>query len=89
MNQRGCPVCEFWARCGPDGTFDAPHHATCPVPAAAVELLAALKGLLAVIHDSDQREHPSSMRLLSVVSGKAEFAAIDEARAAIAKAGGR
>lgn len=49
-------------------------------------LLAALKELVAVIHDSDQRKHSSSMRLLSIVSGKPEYAALDAARAAIVKA---
>jgi hypothetical protein len=57
--------------------------------ASAPDLLAACKRLLAAIHDSDQRERPSSMRLLSVVSGKPEFAAIEAARAAIARAEGR
>lgn len=56
--------------------------------AAAPDLLAALAGLLAVIHDSDRRRHPVAMRLLSIVSGRPEFEAIDAARAAIAKATG-
>jgi len=57
-------------------------------PSAVPDLLAALRGLLAVINDSDQREPKQSMRLLSIVSGKPEFAAVDAARSAIRKATG-
>ena len=56
--------------------------------AAAPDLLAALEGLLAVIHDSDRRPVPSSMRMLSIVSGQPEFAAIDNARTALKNAKG-
>ena len=56
--------------------------------AAVPALLAACEALLTVIHDSDQRQNPSAMRMLSIVSGEPEFAAVDAARAAIAKAKG-
>lgn len=51
------------------------------------ELEAGLRNLLAVISDSDQRKHPSSMRLLGIVSGRPEYEAIDAARALLAPGG--
>jgi hypothetical protein len=57
------------------------------VPAQAKSFAAqrrALAGLLGVIVDSDQREQPSAVRLLGIVSGRPEFAAVDAARAALA-----
>lgn len=52
------------------------------------DLLAACELLIAAIHDSDKREVPTSMRMLSIVSGRPEFAAVDACRAAISKARG-
>ena len=44
-----CPVCINWARSGGEGTFDAPHHPRCPVPGAAVDLLAACKAAMVLL----------------------------------------
>ncbi len=51
--------------------------------AEIARLRAALTELLAVIQDSDQRPHPPFMRLVSIVAGWREFAAIDQARATL------
>lgn len=50
----------------------------------AMMLREALAGLLGIINDSDQRKHPSTMRMMNIVSGKSEFVAVDAARAALA-----
>ena len=51
------------------------------------ELVAALSELVSLIRDSDQERPPSSMRLVGIVTDKRTCAALDAARAALAKAG--